>query len=40
MGEETGVGFAEVDLTRVEEVRRRLPAAAHRRPIKAPGRAA
>ncbi len=40
MGEETGVGFAEVDLARVEEVRRRLPAVAHRRPINAPGRAA
>jgi predicted amidohydrolase len=40
MGEETGVGFAEVNLARVEEVRRRLPAISHRRPIGRPERAA
>jgi len=33
MGDEQGVGFAEIDPERVEEVRRRLPAIAHRRPI-------
>ena len=35
MGEETGVGFAEIELSLVEEVRRRIPSLAHRRPIPA-----
>ncbi len=33
MGDETGVGFADVDLKRIPEVRSRLPALNHRRPI-------
>jgi predicted amidohydrolase len=33
MGSEGGVGFAEIDLARIEEVRGRLPAIRHRRPI-------
>jgi deaminated glutathione amidase len=33
MGDEKGVGFADIDVERVDEVRRRLPAIAHRRPI-------
>jgi len=33
MGEEEGVGFAEIDLGRVAEIRGRLPAIRHRRPI-------
>jgi predicted amidohydrolase len=33
MGEEPGVGFAEIDLQRVAEVRRQLPSLANRRPI-------
>ena len=33
MGEETGVGFADVDLARIPEVRSRIPALNHRRPI-------
>jgi predicted amidohydrolase len=33
MGEEVGVGFAEVDLARIPEVRSRIPALNHRRPI-------
>jgi predicted amidohydrolase len=33
MGEEVGVGFAEVDLTRIPEIRSRIPALNHRRPI-------
>jgi predicted amidohydrolase len=33
MGEKIGVGFAEIDRSRVGEVRGRLPALAHRRPI-------
>ena len=33
MGDEAGVGFAEIDLARVGEVRRRLPSLSHRRPI-------
>ena len=37
-GEETGVGFAEIDLDQVEEVRARLPALLHRRPIPRPER--
>ena len=35
MGEGTGVGFAEIELARVEDVRRRIPSLAHRRPIAA-----
>ena len=33
MGGEKGLGFADIEGERVEEVRRRLPAIAHRRPI-------
>jgi predicted amidohydrolase len=33
MGEEPGVGFAEIALTRIAEVRSRIPALNHRRPI-------
>ena len=33
MGDETGVGFAEIDLARIPEVRQRIPALNHRRPI-------
>ena len=33
MGEGSGVGFADIDLGRVEEVRSRVPAIRHRRPI-------
>lgn len=33
MGDGEGVGFAEIDLTRVSEVRRRIPALDHRQPI-------
>jgi predicted amidohydrolase len=36
MGEEPGVGFADLDLAQVEEVRSRLPAIRHRRPIPRP----
>lgn len=36
MGEERGVGFADLDLAEVDEVRSRLPAIRHRRPIPAP----
>ncbi len=39
MGRETGIGFAEIDPGQVEEVRARLPAIGHRRPIPAPYRA-
>jgi deaminated glutathione amidase len=35
-GETTGLGFAEIDPGAVEEVRARLPAIRHRRPIPAP----
>lgn len=35
MGEDVGVGFADIDLARVEDVRRRIPSLAHRRPIAA-----
>ena len=35
MGEDSGVEFAEIDLGRVGEVRRRIPSLAHRRPIAA-----
>ena len=33
MGEEVGVGFADIDLKRIPEVRSRIPALNHRRPI-------
>ena len=33
MGEQTGVGFADVDLSRISDVRSRIPALSHRRPI-------
>ena len=36
MGQEVGLGFAELDLAQVDEVRSRLPAIRHRRPIPAP----
>jgi predicted amidohydrolase len=35
MGDEIGVGFAEIDAARIAEVRGRIPALAHRRPIPA-----
>ena len=38
-GEEPGIGFADIDLAAVEEVRRRLPAIRHRRPMPVPERA-
>jgi len=33
MGEEPGLGFADIDLTRISDVRARIPALSHRRPI-------
>ena len=33
MGEARGVGFADIDLSRISEVRSRIPALDHRRPI-------
>jgi predicted amidohydrolase len=36
MGTEPGLGFADIDPAQVEEVRRRLPAIRHRRPIAEP----
>lgn len=33
MAEETGVGFADIDLKRISDVRSRIPALNHRRPI-------
>lgn len=36
MNMDQGIGFADIDLDRVAEVRRRLPALAHRRPIAPP----
>ena len=36
MGEEPGLGFAELDVAQVDEVRGRLPAIRHRRPIPVP----
>ncbi len=36
MGEERGIGFAEIDLGQVDEVRGRIPAIHHRRPIGEP----
>jgi len=35
MGQATGVGFADIELSLVAEVRQRIPALAHRRPIAA-----
>lgn len=35
MGEGTGIGFAEIDMARVSDVRARIPVLAHRRPIPA-----
>ena len=36
MGEERGVGFADIDLSRITDVRGRIPALSHRRPIPDP----
>ncbi len=33
MGQDTGVGFADIELSLVDEARRRIPALTHRRPI-------
>jgi predicted amidohydrolase len=33
MGEDGGIGFAEIDLKRISDVRARIPALSHRRPI-------
>ena len=33
MGEGIGVGFADIELSRVDDVRRRIPSMSHRRPI-------
>jgi predicted amidohydrolase len=33
MGDEPGVGFAEIELKRISDVRSRIPALNHRRPI-------
>jgi predicted amidohydrolase len=33
MGEEVGVGFADIDLARITDVRSRLPTLSHRRPV-------
>jgi predicted amidohydrolase len=33
MGEDQGIGFAEIDLARISDVRSRIPALSHRRPI-------
>jgi hypothetical protein len=33
MEERIGVGFADIDLRKIEDVRQRLPAMSHRRPI-------
>ena len=35
MGDAPGVGFAEIDLARISDVRARIPALNHRRPIPA-----
>ena len=35
MGEDVGVGFADIELSQVDEVRQRIPALVHRRPIEA-----
>jgi len=36
MGEDRGVGFADIDLSRITDVRGRIPALSHRRPIPDP----
>ncbi len=36
LGEEVGVGFAEIDLSRISDVRSRIPALNHRKPIPEP----
>lgn len=36
MGTDVGVGFADIDLGRIAEVRSRVPALSHRRPVGAP----
>jgi hypothetical protein len=36
MGEQKGVGFADIDLKRISDVRSRIPALKHRRPIPDP----
>jgi len=36
MGEQPGVGFADIDLKRISDVRSRIPALTHRRPIPDP----
>jgi predicted amidohydrolase len=36
MGDEVGLGFADIDLARISEVRSRIPALTHRRPIADP----
>jgi predicted amidohydrolase len=36
MGEDTGVGFADIDLSRISDVRSRIPALNHRKPIPEP----
>jgi predicted amidohydrolase len=36
MGEQVGLGFADIDLARISDVRSRIPALSHRRPIPAP----
>jgi predicted amidohydrolase len=36
MGEEPGLAFAEIDLARISDVRARIPALSHRRPIAEP----
>ena len=33
MGEGTGIGFAEIELAKIDDVRARVPALSHRRPI-------
>ena len=33
LGEQSGIGFADIDLSRILEVRSRIPALSHRRPI-------
>lgn len=40
MGDRLGVGFADIDPERIDEVRRRIPVLDHRRPIPEPERAA
>jgi deaminated glutathione amidase len=36
MGEDSGVGFADIDLSRISDVRSRIPALSHRRTIPEP----